>query len=332
MDKVSIVAGSSHQELATDIAKKLGQNLTNWKLDKFANGELLVQCQDNLRCKHIYIIQTGVTNDTHSINDYLVELLLIINTCKLADSKKITVVLPYLPYCRSDKKDAPRVPIGASMLLSTLKNLGVNRVISMDLHASQIQGFFTNSPYDNIYAIKLFCNYLKENHFKNMTQEEINNNYVLISPDNGGIKRVLAYAERLGIDYNTMNKRRDYVNKNTVLSSHMDGGGENVKGKVAIVIDDMADTMGTMIATMSDFEKFGVRKVIVMVTHGILSGPAIERINNCEMIDEVVVTNTLPQTKKQEICSKLKVVDVSSIFAETIRCCIDKRSVSDLFK
>ena len=327
--KIRLIPCQSHKELAEGISNRL-VGLTKTQTVFFANTEMNVKIGDNVRGTHVYIIATGSVIEGRSINDHIMELILTIQACLLSDAKKITVIIPYFPYSRGDKKDESRSPIGSSAISRCLETFQVDRVVSMDLHAGQIQGFF-NGPLDNLYAINLFINYFKENMFKGLTQDEINQKFVLISPDAGAVKRTKSYASRLQMSYVILHKDRDYSKANTVHESIL-VGAEKVVGKTGIIIDDMLDTGGTMVAGINELKKFGVSKVIVVVTHGIFSGSAFDKINSCELIEKVIVTNSLPQEANRAKCPKLVVVDISDLMVEVITRLENGGSVSELFK
>lgn len=330
MDNIRLIIGRSNPKLGMRVAEKLKIRPVACTLDDFANTELKVQINENIRGCDIFILQTGSRSETHSINDYFMELKLIAHACKLSSAKSISAVIPCYPYARSDKKDVPRVPITGSLVASELKNVGISRIICMDLHAGQIQGF-TDVPFDNLYAIKLHCQNLEGNYFNSKSQDEINNEFILVSPDNGGIKRVESYAKLLTMDFIIMHKQRDYSQKSTVLNSMLIGNTNNLNNKTAIIIDDMVDTMGTMISAANELETYGVNNVIVLATHGILSQPAIKRINECEIISDVIITNTLPQDINMTHCNKIKQVDISGLLAKVIGCLTLGTSISNLF-
>ena len=328
MDKVKLIAGRSNKPLAQGIASILGKQLVNCTIDSFANGEINVIIQENVRGCHVFIIQTGANYQNNSINDHLVETLLIIDALKRADASKVDVVFACLPYARSDKKDRRGVPIGARVVINILEAAGADRIISMDLHAGQTQSV-TQLPFDNLYGIKLHIDNLQNTLFKGLSQDEINEKYVLVSLDIGGAKRLHAYAQRLKMKYGIMDKRRDYVNKNTVLKSVLIG---DVTGKIAICIDDLADTAGTIISGVSDLKKHGALSAIILVTHGVFSNPAAERLNSCDFIEQVIVINTLDQTQNQINIPKLKVIDSSPLLSEVIKRITVGGSISELFE
>lgn len=326
MVKHQIISGSSNLNLSKKIAEYLNIPLTSILLDQFANTEIRTQVNESVRYKHVYIIQTGGYTETMSVNDYLWELILICQSCKLAGSKTITVIMPCFPYARQDKKTTGREPISARAVADTLQLCcGVQRVITMDLHSGQIQGFF-NIPVDNLYAINLITDYLNTNVINNRS------NYVAISPDAGAAKRTLAYGDKLGLDTLIMHKDRNYDGKNMVNKVILVGENNSVKNKRCIIIDDMADTCGTVCeAAKTLIEEHNALEVVVVVTHGILSGPAIDRINDSKHISRLIVGNTLDQEENKKKCSKLEVFDCSSLIGEAMKRNMTGGSVSELF-
>jgi ribose-phosphate pyrophosphokinase len=331
MDKIRIISGRSNTLLADNIATKLGIKSTECCLKDFSNSEIKVEIQESIRGKDLFIIQSGSSNNDHSINDYIVELLLLLNACKLSGANSISVIVPYFPYSRSDKKDAPRVPIAASWFTSALEDGGANRIISMDLHAGQIQGFAHCIPFDNLYAINIIIKELQNRFFKDMTNEQINEKYILVSPDCGGIKRCDAYSKILKMNYVIMHKQRDYSKESCVLNSMLIGESKQVAGKTAIIIDDIGDTLGTMCAASNELKKHRVSQVIIAVSHGILSGKAFDNLKECDIIKNVIVTNTLPQEENMKKSDKIIVADTAELFATVINNVQQGISISNLF-
>jgi ribose-phosphate pyrophosphokinase len=333
MDNVKLISGTSNLELAHKISCKLKLPLTECKFDRFDNSEHKIIIEENIRGYDIYIIQTGCKSLNSSVNDFFMELCLLIDTCNRSNSKSINVIIPCYPYARSDKKDDGRVPIGSKVITKILDGLGVNRIISMDLHSGQIQGFF-DGPFDNLYDIKLQIKHLNDTYFRDLTNEEINDRYILISPDVGGIKRVQDYANRLKMNFASMHKQRDYTKKSTVINSMIVGDSsihDLIKGKTAIIIDDIVDSMGTMESTAIELYNKGVKDIIIIATHGVFSKPAFERINRCDIIKTVIVTNSIPQQKNIVKSNKLRIVDISGLFSNVIKILSNGGSISQLF-
>lgn len=331
LTNIKLISGRSNPDLSLDISERLGIPLTKIKIKDFANTELEVEINENIRGCNIYIIQTGASYQNKTVNDYILELFSIIDSCKRSSAKSINVILPFFPYSRSDKKIESRVSIMASTIIHLLESMQIDRIIAMDLHAGQIQGF-TMKPFDNLYAIKLHCDHLKNTLFKDIDDENIINNYVLVSPDIGGIKRVEAYATRLGLKHVVMHKHRNYDKPGVVLHSELIGGVDKVKNKICIIIDDIIDSMGTMISCSLELMKYEAKEIIIIATHSILSGEAINRINQNDCIKKVIITNTLPQSEHLKKCSKLEIVNVGCLLSEVIKRIEIGGSISELFK
>lgn len=324
---VKLIGGRSNPPLAEGISSQLGIPLTKCEISSFANGEVRVEINENIRGSYVFIIETGAGNESRSINDYLMETLLLVDACKRADAAKVAVILTCFPYARSDKKDRPRVPIAASLVTTILTAAGCDRIITMDLHSGQIQGFVSQIPFDNLYGINLHLEGL--NDFYNLSSEVVKNKYVLVSLDVGGAKRVKEYAKRLGMSYAIMDKQRDYSKPGTVLKSVLIG---EVKDKIAICIDDMADTCGTVVAGVKDLQEHGCIGAHILVTHGIFSGSAVERLNDCSFIKRVTCINTIDQTVNQNLIPKLVVIDASPLFERVIQRLSQGGSISELFE
>ena len=328
MNKVKLIAGRSNFPLARGISLELGRSLVDCTIDDFPNSEIRVEINEDIRGFIIFIIQTGGKSETNSINDYLVETLLLIDACKRSGASKVNVIFGSYPYARSDKKDKPRVPIAGAVVARILEASGCDRIITMDLHSGQIQGF-TTLPFDNLYAINLHINNLKSTLFKGLSNERINEKYVLVSLDVGGAKRVKEYAKRLKMKYALMDKQRDYSKPGTVLKSVLVG---DVKDKIALCIDDMCDTCGTMVSGVNDLINHGASKAIILVTHGIFSGPAFQRINDCDFIEKIYVIDTLDQTNNLTRTDKIVVINPDTLFSNIIRRIVEGGSISELFE
>ncbi len=326
---MKLITGNSHLTLAASLAKSLHIPLVQCSVKKFSNTEINVQINECIRNEHIFILQTGGYDEERSINDYVMETLILIDACRRSNVRSITLIMPCYAYARQDKKDAPRVPISAKLMANMYKQAGVNRMISIDLHASQIQGFF-DIAFDNLYAINLLSDYFTKNIFKKMSQKQIQDIFIFVAPDNGGAKRIIAYSQRFKINNVIMHKQRDHSTQNKVDKTILIGNF-NINGKIALVIDDIVDTMGTMCKASEILIENGIKEIVVIATHGILSGPAIERINNCKHIKKVIVTNTLPQDKNMEKCDKLEVVDVTPLLCDVVLCILMGKSISNVF-
>jgi len=319
----------SNYELAEKVSDTLDIPLTHTNIVNHANNEIKGIIGDNIRKCNVYLIGSGTDGPVNSVNDHIIEMCLIIDACKRSSAKSITLIIPYYPYSRSDKKDDGRTSIGGSLITKLLTTSGADRIVTMDLHSGQIQGF-SDIPMDNLYAINLFTEYLTNTYFQNMTNSMINDKYVLISPDVGAIKRIKAYAQILKMKYAIMDKQRDYTKESVVLSSEL-YTQDDVTGKIAIIIDDMADTCGTMISACNELGKKGISKIIILVTHGIFSKNAIKRINSCDIVQDVIVTDSLPQSDHIAKCPKLQVVGISGLVSTVIKCLESGTSISELF-
>lgn len=328
---MKIISGSSNIDLGEKIANHLNVPICECLLDKFSNTEIRVEIKENIRNEDVFIIQSGGFSEEYSINDYIMECLIIIDACKRSMAKSITLICPCFPYARQDKKDESRAPISAKLLANILEKAGINRLVVMDLHASQIQGFF-DIPVDNIYSFPLIDSYFKETYFKDLTLEQIQKKYVLVSPDAGAIKRTLKFAKMMKLKAVFMHKERNYQISNTVDNMFIVGDPKDIEGKTAIILDDMCDTGGTLIKCANLLKESGAESVICGVTHGILSGPAIERLQKSDSITKMIVTNSLCQNKNKMSVDKLEVVDISGLLFKVISCILSGGSISNLFK
>lgn len=314
MPNIKVFTGSSHPEIAKKIVSRLGLNLGRATTKTFSNKETNVEIGESVRGEDVYIVQSGCGD----INDNLMELFIMINACKIASASRVTAVIPCFPYSRQDKKEKSRAPITAKLLANLISVAGADHVITIDLHASQIQGFF-NIPVDNLYAEPAITKWIKENipEWKSS---------VMVSPDAGGVKRMTAIADRLDIDFAIIHKERQResdTDDSTVLVG-------DVKNRTAIMVDDLADTCDTIVKGAQKLRESGANKVYAILTHGVLAGNAIEKINN-SCLEAFVITNTIPQEKHISTCPKLQVMDISTILAEAIRRTHYAESVSYLF-
>ncbi|KAJ5823167.1 E3 ubiquitin ligase domain of unknown function DUF913 [Penicillium robsamsonii] len=312
-NSIKLLTGNSHPELANLVADRLGIELTKIMVLQYSNQETSVTIGESVRDEDVFILQSTKPND---INDGLMELLIMINACKTASARRITAVIPNFPYARQDKKDKSRAPITAKLMANMLQTAGCNHVITMDLHASQIQGFF-NVPVDNLYAEPSMLKYIREN-------LDVSN-CVIVSPDAGGAKRATAIADRLDLQFALIHKER--ARPNEVSRMVLVG---NVKDKVAIIVDDMADTCGTLAKAAETVMQHGATEVNAIVVHGILSGKAIENLNG-SCLKRIIVSNTVPLGDKQEQCDKIHTIDISPTLAEACRRTHNGESVSFLF-
>ena len=303
-----VFSGTANQELSRQIAKYLGIPLSEASIKRFSDGEISVQIGESVRGKDVFIIQsTCAPTDTN-----LMELLILTDAIKRSSASTVTAVIPYFGYARQDRKAAPRVPITAKLVANMIETAGIDRVVTMDLHAGQIQGFF-DIPVDNLYGTITFINYLKNKHLSNP---------IVASPDVGGVARARSLAKQLNLDLAIIDKRREKANESEVMNVIGD-----VNGKDVILIDDMVDTAGTLIKAAAAFKERGATSVTAFCTHPVLSGPAYERIA-AGAIDELVVTDTIPLKEQNE---HIKVISVAPLFAEVIRRVYHDESVNNLF-
>ncbi len=306
-----IFAGSANRPLAEAIAAYLEMPLGRCRTSRFSDGEVFSEIQENVRGVDVYIIQSTCA----PVNDNLMELLVMVDALKRASAGSITAVIPYYGYARQDRKVAPRTPITAKLVADLLQASGVNRVVSMDLHAGQIQGFF-DVPFDHLYALPVFLDYIRP-HFATTP--------VFVSPDAGGVERTRAYAKRIGAELAIIDKRREKANVSEVM--HVIG---DVEGRECVILDDMIDTAGTLTNAAKALADHGAKRVLAAATHPVLSGPAVERIKNSVM-EEVIVTDTIPLTPAAIASGKFRVVSVANILGETIKRIHNSDSVSSLF-
>ena len=309
MSGYMLFSGTSNPQLAKEIATYLEMPLSEASINRFSDGEINVKISESVRGKDVFIIQPT----SAPANSNLMELLIMTDALKRSSAKSITAVVPYYGYARQDRKAAPRVPITAKLVANLMETSGITRVVTVDLHASQIQGFF-DIPVDNLYGAILFMDYIKAKKFANP---------VIASPDIGGVARARYFAKKLGLDMVIVDKRREKANESEVMNII----GE-VKGKDIILIDDMVDTAGTMVKAASALKKLGATSVMACCTHPVLSGPAYERIEAGEL-DELVVANTIPMTKTSK---KIKMLSTAPMLGEVIRRVHNNESVNSLFE
>lgn len=307
---VKVFSGNANPVMAQEIADYLKVPLSAAEVRKFSDGEICVEIKDNVRGADVFVVQPTCI----PVNDNLMELVIMVDALRRSSARRITAVLPYYGYARQDKKVAPRVPITAKVVAEMLMAVGVRRVLCMDLHAGQIQGFF-NIPVDHLYAAPVILDYIKDK-FKNV---------IMVSPDAGGVERTRAFAKRLNTGLAIIDKRRDKPNECEAM--HVIG---DVKGKTAILLDDMVDTAGTLCNGAATLIKHGASEVHACCSHPVLSGPAIERLTNSE-IKSLVVTNSIPLGEEAKKCDKIKVLSVSNLLAQAIDCIHNEGSISSLF-
>ena len=311
MEDLIIFSGNSNPELSKKICDYLDMPLGGEKLKRFSDGEIQIEIDENVRRRDIYIIQSTCV----PVNENLMELLLMIDAMKRASATRITAVIPYYGYARQDKKVAPRVPISAKLVADLLTVAGATRIITMDLHAGQIQGFF-NIPVDNLFAAPVLIDYMRGN---------FNSDLVIISPDAGGVERARAFAKRLNAGLAIIDKRRDAPNEAKAMAVIGD-----VEGKVAVILDDMVDTAGTLTEAAAALEKNGAKEIHACCAHAVLSGPAIERIED-SVLKTMVVTDTIPLQINAQACEKVKVLSIATLVGEAILRSHRGDSVTSLF-
>jgi ribose-phosphate pyrophosphokinase len=311
MEGMAIFSGNSNPGLVQKICNYLSSPLGGAEVRTFSDGEIQIEIHENVRLKDVFVVQSTCS----PVNDNLVELLLMIDAFNRSSAKKITAVIPYFGYARQDKKVAPRVPISAKLVADMITVAGADRIITMDLHAGQIQGFF-NIPVDNLFAAPVLIEYIRNNF-----REEI----VIVSPDAGGVERARAIAKRLNADLAIIDKRRDAPNQAKAMAVIGD-----VTDKIAVIMDDMADTAGTLTEAAEAIKIAGAREIHACCAHPVLSGPAIERITN-SVLKSMVVTDTIPLSDRAAACDKIKVLTISQLVGEAIIRSYRGDSVTSLF-
>lgn len=311
VQEIQVFSGNANRPLAEEIVAHLGISLGIAQVKRFSDAEVWVEIGQNVRGKDIFVIQSTC----NPVNENLMELLIMIDALKRASAERITAVIPYYGYARQDRKVQPRTPITAKLVADLLTAAGAHRILATDLHAGQIQGFF-NIPFDHLYANPVLLEHIKDNYSGDL---------VIVSPDAGGAERARAYAKRLGVGMALIDKRRTSPNVSEVM--HVVG---EVEGKSAIIVDDMVDTAGTLTQAAQAIKERGAKIVSACIAHPILSGKAVERIQNSSL-HELVVTNTIPLTEEAKRCSKIRVLSVSKLLAEAMRRINTGDSVSSLF-
>ena len=310
--RVSIFSGNANPALTTEICQALEFPLGKSKVSRFSDGETFVVIQENVRGVDTYVVQPTCS----PVNDSVMELLIMVDALRRASAGSITAVIPYYGYARQDRKVAPRTPITSKLVADLIVAAGVNRIVALDLHASQIQGFF-NIPFDHLFAMPaLLDQHLRENYGRDC---------VIVSPDAGGVERARAYAKRLNGSLAIIDKRRERANESEVM--HIIG---EVEGRRCLILDDMIDTAGTLVNASSALLKAGAKSVAACATHAVLSGPAVQRIKESSL-SEVVITNSIPLSEEAKATGKFKVVSVARLLAEAIRRIHHSDSVSSLF-
>jgi ribose-phosphate pyrophosphokinase len=308
-----VFTGNANPSMALEIAQHLGISLGAAQVGRFSDGEVTVEIQQNVRARDVFVVQSTCS----PTNDNLMELLIMVDALKRASAERISAVIPYFGYARQDRRPrSARVPITAKVVANMLQAVGVSRVLTMDLHADQIQGFF-DIPVDNIYASPVLLGDLRLKDY---------NDLMVVSPDVGGVVRARALAKQLGCDMAIIDKRRPTANVSEVM--HVIG---DIDGRNCVIMDDMIDTAGTLLKAAEVLKERGAKKVYAYCTHAVFSGPAIERIAQGEVIDEIVITNTIPLSQKAQGCKKIRQLSVAPLIAETIQRIASGESVMSLF-
>jgi ribose-phosphate pyrophosphokinase len=309
---IKFFTGNAHKALAGEIAGCLEIPVGDATVTEFSDGEIMVQINENVRGTDVFVLQPTCM----PVNRHIMELLLMVDALKRASAHRITAVIPYYGYARQDRKVQPRVPISAKLVADLITAAGINRILTMDLHAAQIQGFF-NIPVDNLYASPVLLDYVHKMYsFENL---------VIVSPDAGGVERARSFAKKLECSIAIIDKRREAAN----ISQIMNVIG-NVENKDTIILDDMIDTGGTLIQAAAALKEKGARRVVAACTHAVLSDSAVDKLNN-SVIEELIVTNTIPLDSKKERCRKLTVLSIASLIGEAIKRIHEESSISSLF-
>jgi ribose-phosphate pyrophosphokinase len=311
--ELQIFSGNANPALAHEICAYLGTKLGDATVASFSDGEIRVKIEENVRGGDVFVVQSSC----QPVNDSLMELLIIIDALKRSSARRITAVIPYFGYARQDRKDQPRVPISAKLVADLISTAGTDRVLTMDLHAGQIQGFF-NVPVDHLYALPVLLDYITKQTVKV-------SDLVVVSPDAGGVERARAFAKRLEANLAIIDKRREGPNQTQIMNIIGD-----VAGKSALLLDDMIDTAGTIVKGAQACMDRGAREVWTACTHAVLTGPALERIQQ-SCLKQVVVTNSIPLRGKEQRCPKLHQLSVAPLLGEAIRRIHEDESVSSLF-
>jgi ribose-phosphate pyrophosphokinase len=313
--ELKVFSGSAHVELTREIAQFLGVPMGASRLRRFPDTEVSFQIDENIRGTDVFVIQPTCATQTGSVDQHLMELMIMVDAFRRSSAARITAVIPYYGYARQDRKDKPRVPISAKLVANVLGAAGTNRVLTMDLHKAQIQGFF-DIPVDHLFAAPVIVEYLSRLDAPRLT---------LVAPDAGGAERARAYAKRLGGELAVIDKRRSDDGTAEVMNVIGD-----VAGRTCIIQDDIVDTAGTITKAAQALKDNGAERVLACAVHGVLSGPAIERLEKSP-IDKMIVTNTIPQSKASEACAKIQVLSVARLLGQAIKSIHEETSVSSLF-
>lgn len=311
LDKLKVFSGNSNTLLAQEISQELQIPLGKANVKRFSDGEIQVEIEENVRGMDVFVVQSTCT----PVNVYLMELLIMMDAMKRASAERVTAVMPYYGYARQDRKVAPRAPITAKLIADLITTAGASRVLTIDLHAGQIQGFF-NIPVDHLYSAPVMIEFIKK---------KFADNLVIVSPDAGGVERARAFGKRLGASLAIIDKRRPEPNQSSVMNII----GE-IQNKTALLLDDMVDTAGTLTQSADALLEAGAKRVAACCTHPVLSGAAIERINK-SALQELVVTDTIPLREEAKSCKKIVALSVSKLLGEAIKRIHNNDSVSSLF-
>ena len=309
---MKVLSGTSNLKLSKDICKQLKLKLVNTNIKRFADGEIYVEINENIRGNSVFVIQST----SNPANDNLMELLLVVDALRRSSAKNITAVIPYFGYARQDRKVAPRTSISAKVVANLITNAGASRVVTVDLHAGQIQGFF-DMPVDNLFTTPLFAKYIKRR-FKNK-------NLICVSPDVGGVQRTRGLATRIKADLAIIDKRRPKPGQSKVMNII-----GNVEGKTCIIVDDIIDSGGTIVNAAEALKKNGATEVYVFITHAVLSKDAADKIKKSK-VKKLIITDTIDNSQKIKNNSKIEVLSISPLMAEAIKRISNSTSVSDLF-
>ncbi|HEV2491782.1 MAG TPA: ribose-phosphate pyrophosphokinase [Terriglobia bacterium] len=308
---LKIFSGNANPALAKEICRHLGMRLGDAQVGRFPDGEVRVQIGENVRGMDVFIVQPTAT----PVNDHLMELLIMLDAFRRASADRITAVMPYYGYARQDRKDRPRVPISAKLVADLLTSAGANRILTLDLHAGQIQGYF-NIPVDHLYATPVTVRYFRGLRLKNIT---------VVSPDTGGVERARAFAKKLRAPLAIIDKRREDADTVEVMNVIGD-----IQGRACLIVDDMIDTGGTLARAASTLKEKGAERVFACCVHGVFAKDAVNKICDSEL-ERIVVTDSIPLSPAGQQCDRIKILSVAKLFADAIRSIHDETSVSKLF-
>jgi len=310
---MKVLSGTSNVKLSKEIAKLLKVKLVNTNIIRFADGEIYVEINENIRGNSIFVVQSS----SNPANDNLMELLVCIDALRRSSAKNITAVIPYFGYARQDRKVVPRTAISAKLVSNLITNAGANRVLTLDLHAGQIQGFF-DIPVDNLFATPIFARHIKKN-IKT-------NNLICVAPDVGGVERARALSRRINVGIAIIDKRRPAPGKSEVMNIV-----GNVKNKKCVIVDDIIDSGGTIVNAAKALKDKGAKEIYVYITHAVLSGSAVDKIKKSQ-IKKLIITDTIDNSKKIKISKKIEVISIAPMISEAIKRISNSTSVSSLFK